>query len=52
MDKIEKDCVIKHPQYRNSIEIPELDFIDDLLDINKCGKHIEDQFNYTKEEIK
>ena len=38
VDKISKDCDIESFKYRNKVVIPKMGFVDDLLDINKCGK--------------
>ena len=37
VDKVSKDCPLENFKYQNVIEIPKLGFVDDLLDINKCG---------------
>ena len=51
MDKMAKECDIEPIKYRNEVEIPKLGFVDDNLDITKCGKHTLDMNNYTTNEI-
>ena len=51
MGQIEKDCELKPFQYKNEVEIPKMGFVDDTLDINKCGKEAKDMNKYTNDEI-
>ena len=51
MDKISKDDKNEHFKYRNEVEIPKLGFIDDLLDINKCGMQTKEVQEYTRMEV-
>ena len=45
------DNPVNKLKYKDSIEIPELGFVDDLCDINKCGKLTKEMNNYTSTEI-
>ena len=51
MDKISKDCPLKTYVYRENIKVPKMGFVDDLVDINKCGNETKDMNNYTTSEI-
>ena len=51
MGQIEKDCELKPFLYKNEVEIPKMGFVDDTLDINKCGKEAKDMNKYTNNEI-
>ena len=51
VDKVSKDCPLENFKYQNVIEIPKLGFVDDLLDINKCGVETKNMNAYTTEEI-
>ena len=49
VDKISKDCPLEHLKYRKKVEIPELGFVDDLCDVNKCGKETREKNADTSE---
>ena len=51
MDKMVKECHIEPIMYRNQVNIPKLGFVDDNLDVTKCGNHTQDMNNYTNSEI-
>ena len=51
MDKISKDCPLKTYVYRENIKVPKMGFVDDLVDITKCGNETKDMNNYTTSEI-
>ena len=48
---LSKDCPLEHLKYRKKVEIPELGFVDDLCDVNKCGKETREKNEYTSEQI-
>ena len=47
MDRISKESKKETFEYRNSVRIPKMGFIDDLLDLNKCGKQIKEQHHFS-----
>ena len=51
VDKVAKDSPLPALRYKKEVEIPKLGFVDDMLDINKCGKETKDMNNYTTTEI-
>ena len=51
MDKIEKDSELTPVKYKDTVDIPKLGYVDDILDINKCGSNAVKMNNYTREEI-
>ena len=51
MDTISKDCKIDPYKYRDSVDIPKLGFVDDLVDINTCVDKTKAKNDYTNEEI-
>ena len=51
MDKMSADCRIEPLKYRDVVNIPKLGFVDDNVDITKCGKHTEEVNKYTTTEV-
>ena len=51
IDKISKDCKIKHFEYRKKEMIPKIGFVDDILDIAKCGIETKMLNTYTTDEV-
>ena len=51
VDKVAKKCTLNPFKYKKDIEIPKLGFVDDLLDINKCGVETKDMNIFTTTEI-
>ena len=51
VDKISMDSKIKPFEYRKKPMIPQMSFVDDILDIKKCGNDTKIMNNYTTEEI-
>ena len=51
LDVISKQCPIEPYKYRNSVNIPKLGFLDDILDITYCGSHTQIMNSYTNKEI-
>ena len=47
IDKISRDCKLKSYEYKNSVKIPKQGFIDDVLNINKCGEETKKMNEYT-----
>ena len=52
MDRISKESKKEIYKYRNTTTIPKMGYIDDLLDVNKCGKEIKEQHEFTSEELR
>lgn len=51
VDKIAKDCNLDPFKYKKDVDIPKMGFVDDILDINKCGKETKEMNEYTRTEI-
>ena len=51
MDRTSKESKVENFQYRKSVRIPKMGFIDDLCDINKCGNPIKEQHEFTTSEL-
>ena len=51
VDKIAKDCPLQPHKYMKDVDIPKISFVDDILDINKCGKETVEMNVYTRHEI-
>ena len=51
MDRISKESDKENFTYRKSVSIPKMGYIDDLLDVNKCGKPIKKQHDFTMNEL-
>ena len=51
VDKIGKDCEIKPCEYRMKAIIPQMSFVDDILDIKNCGKDTKQMNDYTTEQV-
>ena len=49
--KIAKDCPIEDYKYKGSIDIPQMSFVDDILDVKECGKQTKEMNKYTNSEI-
>ena len=51
VDKIGKDSDVKPYEYRMKSIIPQMSFVDDVLDIKKCGKETKRMNEYTTEQV-
>ena len=51
IDKVSKDSPLDAFKYKDEVDIPKLGFVEDLLDINKCGKETKDMTVFTNSEI-
>ena len=51
MDKMSQESKSKTLQYRDEISIPKMGFVDDILDMNKCGKDIKNMHEETIEQL-
>ena len=51
MDRMSSDCHLEDYKYKNIVEIPKLGFVDDLVDIKKCGQQTREMNSYTNEEM-
>ena len=51
VDKVAKDCKLEPHKYKDNVKIPKLGFVDDVLDITKCGKATTLMNNYTTDAI-
>ena len=52
VDKVAKDSTLETYIYKSVVDIPNLRFVDDIVDINKCGRETKEMNNYTRLEIK
>ena len=51
IDKISQNCNISPYLYRESVSIPKLGFIDNVVDINVCGNNSKLMNTYTNDEM-
>ena len=51
VDTVSKTCKIEPFKYRNKVEIPKLGFVDDIVDMHKCGHQTRLMNEYTTLEI-
>ena len=51
VDKVAKDCPLEPLKYKKEIYISKLGFVDDICDMNKCGKETKQMNEYTTNEI-
>ena len=51
VDTIAKNCPLKPLQIRDSISIPQMSFVDDVIDANKCGRETQMMNEYTNNEF-
>ena len=51
MAKLSDDSKTEPYKYRNEVEVPKLGFVDDIVDINKCGQQTKDMNDFTNNEI-
>ena len=49
--EIEKECDLEPYKYKDEVNIPKMGFVDDLLDITKCGVDTVNMNKYTNTEI-
>ena len=47
VDKISKDCPLKTYEYRGKVNVPKMGFVDDVVDVNKCGLPTKEMNDYT-----
>ena len=50
VDKISKECELKPVKYRD-MDVPKLGYVDDILDITKCGEDTKHMNEYTTQEV-
>jgi len=51
VDKIGKECDLKPFEYRKTPMIPQMSFVDDILDIKKCGIETKAMNEYTTKQV-
>ena len=51
IDKMARDCPLEPHKYKNAVDIPQMSFVDDVIDINKCGKKTQEMNTYTVNEV-
>ena len=51
MDVISKDCKLKPYKYKKEVDVPKMGFVDDILDINRCGEETVKMNEYTIDEF-
>ena len=51
VDKVSKDCKLKEYEYKNAVKIPKLGFVDNMIDITKCGSDTKRMNEYTIESM-
>ena len=51
MDVMSKNCKIQPHKYKKEVDVPKMGFVDDILDINKCGKETVIMNEYTRDQI-
>ena len=51
MDKVSKDSPIENIKYKKEVDIPQLGFVDDVMDVKKCGIETVMMNNFTRSEI-
>ena len=51
MDVMSKECPLEEFLYRDEVKIPKVGFVDDILDINKCGEATLNMNKYTKDQM-
>ena len=51
MDRISQECTLKPYKYREAVDIPKLGFVDDLVDIQPCGKETEEMNIFTNNQM-
>ena len=51
VDRISKECKIEAFKYKETISIPKMGFVDDILDVTKCGKETVEMNQYTRNSI-
>ena len=51
MDVMSKECELEPHKYKEEVDVPKMGFVDDLLDINRCGEETVRMNEYTRNEI-
>ena len=51
VDKLADENPVDKYRYMKSVEVPTLGFVDDLLDIKKCGEEAKESNDYLVEEV-
>ena len=51
IDKVTRDCKLPPHKYKEAVDIPKLGFVDDILDITKCGEETENMNEYTTDSM-
>ena len=51
VDKVAKESPLEPFLYKKEVKVPKLGFVDDMVDINKCGKDTKNMNEYTTTEI-
>ena len=49
IDKVSRECKLPAYEYKNEVKIPKLGFVDDIVDITKCGEETLRMNVYTTE---
>ena len=52
LDVMSRECPIIPYKYKNSVNIPQMGFLDDIMNVTYCGMHTQQMNNYTNEEIR
>ena len=51
IDKVSRDCKLKEFENKDKVKIPKLAFVDDMLDITKCGTATKEMNEYTTDAL-
>ena len=51
IDKVSKESPIETIKYKKEVDIPQLGFVDDVMDVKKCGKETVMMNEFTRSEI-
>ena len=52
MDRTSKECKLETIQYKEKVIIPKMGFVDDILDVTKCGNETTEINEYTRKSMK
>ena len=48
---MEKECYVERIKFRDEVEVPKLSFVDDIVDIQECGKKTKELNQFTTRKI-
>ena len=52
LDVMSRECPLNLYKYKNSVNIPQMGFLDDIMNVTYCGLHTQQMNDYTNEEIR